>query len=486
MLKRRSIKTRLLLPTIIILLIIFLTSSSVIILRESDFAKNEFNENIVSFSKLSLNTIITNHILYYDSGFIKYSEIIRELFKLNNDLTEIKIITNDGIILFDSIEIDTGKYNMESEGIRTVDEGLAKTLKEEPPQMILINNSKTSSIDIIQPYFNEWGMHEYSVIFTYTLSNFYQTQATIILSVLILSILFFVVSFLMIFVLFERTINKSIKQLIKGAKEIEKGIVGTQIDIDSNDEFGELADAFNSMSKSVYESQHKLEDNIKQKERFIIQLGHDLRTPLGPIMNMLPLLESNGSEEKRKIINIINRNFNYINNLVSKTIEFSKLNHPKLLIKREQLNLRNEIEKIIRYKTTTVEKTLIINNKIPDNIEVYADRINFEELITNLIENSLKYSYDTVKIEINALDAPSEVEIWIKDNGIGLDMDQIDFVFDEFYKVDSSRHDIESSGLGLSICKRIVERHNGRIWITSEGIGKGITVHFTLKKRLNH
>ena len=74
------------------------------------------------------------------------------------------------------------------------------------------------------------------------------------------------------------------------------------------------------------------------------------------------------------------------------------------------------------------------------------------------------------------------IKISIKDNGIGMTNDQMTQIFDEFYKADSSRHDFESSGLGLPICKRIVEKHGGKIWVESDGIGKGSTFFFTIKK----
>jgi len=69
-----------------------------------------------------------------------------------------------------------------------------------------------------------------------------------------------------------------------------------------------------------------------------------------------------------------------------------------------------------------------------------------------------------------------------KDNGLGLTKEHMDNIFDEFFKVDPSRHDLEASGLGLPICKRIVAKHGGKIWVESPGLGKGSTFYFTLKK----
>jgi signal transduction histidine kinase len=83
---------------------------------------------------------------------------------------------------------------------------------------------------------------------------------------------------------------------------------------------------------------------------------------------------------------------------------------------------------------------------------------------------------------INAKQDDTSVVVSIKDTGIGMSDQQLKKIFNEFYKADSSRHDFDSSGLGLSICKRIVEKHNGKIWAESEGLGKGSTFYFTVPK----
>jgi len=108
-----------------------------------------------------------------------------------------------------------------------------------------------------------------------------------------------------------------------------------------------------------------------------------------------------------------------------------------------------------------------------------------KELFDNLISNAVKYSQpDGVTITLDAQKKDDNIIVSIKDTGIGLESNQIEHVFDEFYKVDYSRHDLQSTGLGLSICKRIVEKHGGRIWVESQGKGKGSTFYFTLKTPL--
>jgi signal transduction histidine kinase len=122
--------------------------------------------------------------------------------------------------------------------------------------------------------------------------------------------------------------------------------------------------------------------------------------------------------------------------------------------------------------------------KISYNIDpvlfVRADRLRLEELLTNIFENSVKYCRDECKIFIDAEKIDTMVKISIADRGIGMTEGEIARIFDEFYKADSARHDIQSTGLGMSICKRIIEKQGGQIWVESLGRGKGTTVFFTL------
>jgi len=112
--------------------------------------------------------------------------------------------------------------------------------------------------------------------------------------------------------------------------------------------------------------------------------------------------------------------------------------------------------------------------------------MQFEELLTNLLNNAVKFSTDPGSIHVAVQEAEDMVTISIADTGIGMSKEQLSQVFDEFYKADPSRHDFDSSGLGMSIAKRIVEKHGGRIWAESLGPGKGSTFYFTIAKYQNN
>lgn len=239
-----------------------------------------------------------------------------------------------------------------------------------------------------------------------------------------------------------------------------------------------------TLEQKVIERTDEIKHLLKQKDDFINQLSHDLRTPLGPFISLLPILEKRVDEnENKKIIQLLLHNANSMKNLVNKTIQLAKLNAPSTKLHKEELNLFNEIKNVLDLnKFIFDEKNVGIINNTSDDLIVEADKIFIEALLTNLFSNAVKYINQNGTIHINSSNNHDEIIISIKDNGIGLSEEQITCIFDEFYKADPSRHDCHSSGLGMTICKRIIKRHGGKIWIESEGLKKGSTVYFSIPK----
>jgi PAS domain S-box-containing protein len=238
------------------------------------------------------------------------------------------------------------------------------------------------------------------------------------------------------------------------------------------------------LEKKVQERTADVENLLKQKDEFINQLGHDLKTPLTPLNILIPIVKDKEQDPKQKeLLNVISNNIQYMKNLVIKTLSLAKLNSSNYMFILEELNLSENVRNILEMDSTFFQgKNVNIQNNIPEDIIVQADFLQIKELFDNMLSNAVKYSQpDSVHITLDAQKKDDYVLVAIKDSGIGLDANQIDHVFDEFYKVDYSRHDLQSTGLGLSICKRIVEKHGGKIWVESQGKGKGSTFYFTLK-----
>ena len=237
-----------------------------------------------------------------------------------------------------------------------------------------------------------------------------------------------------------------------------------------------------NLESIIAERTEKIQQLLKQKDEFINQLGHDLKNPLSPFISLLPILEKhvNGDKDK-EIINVLNRNARYMRNLVDKTIELAKLNSSKIEFTFEQLILSDLLDEVIDVNIILFEENdMIVENNVSPNLSVNVNKLRIQEVFTNLFNNALKYTEGQGKIIIHARRNDENIVVSVKDTGIGLSKEQIDHLFDEYYKVDTSRHDFDSTGLGLSICKRIIERHGGRIWAESEGLGKGSEFYFTL------
>ena len=207
-----------------------------------------------------------------------------------------------------------------------------------------------------------------------------------------------------------------------------------------------------------------------------------MKNPLGPITNTISLLkEMEADDSKKELLTMLERNTEYLKNLVIRTIEYTKVSSTDPLLNLRRINLLKSIEKIIAIKKSQLDKKHIsIEIDVKNNFFIKADLLYFEELLINIIENAILYNKENGKIIIKSEKNNNYIKTSIRDTGCGLESDQINKVFDEFYKVDKSRHVFYSSGLGLTIAKRIVELHNGKIWIQSKGKDKGITVHFTL------
>ncbi|HMA83477.1 MAG TPA: HAMP domain-containing sensor histidine kinase, partial [Candidatus Thermoplasmatota archaeon] len=178
------------------------------------------------------------------------------------------------------------------------------------------------------------------------------------------------------------------------------------------------------------------------------------------------------------------RNILFMKDLVNKTITFAKLNSDKINFSFIDLNLSDFLDHIKQQMQVSLEKEnaqFLVD--IDPSLMVFADEMQLSEVFHNLISNALKYEQKekNLIIKITADEKESDkVIIKVEDNGIGMTEEQINNVFDEFYKADDARTDVNSHGLGLNICKRIIEKHGGKIWVESEGIGKGSRFTFTL------
>lgn len=237
-------------------------------------------------------------------------------------------------------------------------------------------------------------------------------------------------------------------------------------------------------TKELEKANTEIDDLLRIKTTFVNQLSHDLRTPLTPIITLLPILKKKVDDENaQELISVISNNVSHLRNLIIDTLNLSKLDSGHVEFNFEKVDLTKLIGSFLNdYSVSFSEKNITLVNKIKKPLLCACDVTRIKEVIDNITFNAIKFIPVNGSITFSAKELKHSIEIIICDTGFGMDEEMIDKIFDEFYKGDKSRHDMYSSGLGLSIVRRIVDRHSGSVWAESKGLGKGSSFHIKLPK----
>ncbi len=223
----------------------------------------------------------------------------------------------------------------------------------------------------------------------------------------------------------------------------------------------------------------------KMKDEFISNVSHELKTPLVSIKGYGELLYDEKLkgrlDEQKKSFEAIIRNADRLTRLIDSILFISRLQAGKIEFKFEPLNVDEIVQLCISdFKSMIDKKQIIFEKDIPEISKVKGDKDRFIELITNLLDNAVKFTPVGGKISIKAWDEGENVHLMVSDSGIGIPGDIIPKLFMRFYQVDASAsRKYGGTGLGLYITKTIVDAFGGKIWIESE-VGKGTIVHLLL------
>ncbi|MCK5636036.1 MAG: PAS domain S-box protein, partial [Thermoplasmatales archaeon] len=278
-------------------------------------------------------------------------------------------------------------------------------------------------------------------------------------------------------------------------KDLEKKIQERTEKIrNQNEELTSMNEELTTFNEELTSTQQKLRKNVEkveklaeEKDDFIHMLGHDLKNPLTSINMLLPLIEKKEQDhELKEQLQVAILSVNQMKVLINETLKLARLNDVGGEIELGDIQLKDEVETVINNNLILINgNDIVVENRIDEKLIVRADKLQLDELLDNLIINAVKYIPDD-KNGIVTINARAEnddfVKVSVKDTGTGLTSEQKTHVFDKFYKTGKPRSGMESSGLGLSICKQIIEKHGGQIWAESPGKGKGSIFYFTLKK----
>jgi signal transduction histidine kinase len=236
----------------------------------------------------------------------------------------------------------------------------------------------------------------------------------------------------------------------------------------------------------------KLYEDLKvvdrMKTEFLSVISHELRTPLTPVMAYISMFLSEQFGELapgyKKASEVIQRSSQHLLSLIDSLLDVSRMERGIILeLKKEPLSLRKSAAELLEaIKPQADSRELKLELEMPEDLPtVMADATKIERLLTNLLGNAIKFTPRGGKIMVRGSKGDGEVQIQVIDNGIGIARENQEKVFQKFYQVDSSfTRAAGGVGLGLAIARDIVEAHGGKIWVESEGLGKGSKFCFTL------
>jgi signal transduction histidine kinase len=303
---------------------------------------------------------------------------------------------------------------------------------------------------------------------------------------LIVAIPIVLISSIIFTLIVSKHISKPINKLVESVTKVAAGEFGIEIKIKGNDEIHVLAESFNMMSKQLKGYTRKIELD-RLKDEFMAMISHELKTPLVPITGYTDLLLmgkygklTNTQREKMLIIQTSTKS---LLSLMADLLDAQKIELGKLRLDIKDENLDKILLDIVKkIEPSTSKSGIKITTDLQNNLQCFCDKNRVVQAISNILLNSIDFCPEsTGKIHVTAKIQDNFAKIIVKDNGIGMTKEKIENLFTKFYQGDTTTtREHGGTGLGLAVCKGIVETHGGKIWVESEGIGKGIEVHIQL------
>ena len=286
-----------------------------------------------------------------------------------------------------------------------------------------------------------------------------------------------------------RSVAGPLVKLKKATHNIKAGNLDFVLDVEGTDEFSELCKDFEDMRKRLKESAEERVVLDKENKELISNISHDLKTPMtaikGYVEGIMDGIADTPEKMERYIRTIYNKT-NEMDHLINELTFYSKIDTNRIPYTFSKLNVEdyfNDCAEELSVEMETRNIELVYANYVDNKVQIIADGEQIRRVIHNIISNSIKYM-DKKKgiIQIRVKDVGDFIQIEIEDNGKGIAAKDLTNIFDRFYRTDVSRNSSKGgSGIGLSIVKKIMEDHGGKVWATSrEGIGT--IMYFVLRK----
>lgn len=460
----KHISTRIFLTIIFMVFLSVLSLSLIFTTYLKSFYFEEKNQDLLARSKFISN--------YLDEINISNSDILNNVCKnIGNDTnTRITIIDYNGNVLGDSdkdplsMDLHTGEFRQEIK--------LAKSTASYGSSVRFSETIQEQMMYLAYPY----NINGQSIIIRTSLSiNDLNKKINNLYLNLFLALLIISLATLLISYYLSRRLTAPIKNVENISYKYSKGDFSSRLNEFSVVEFNNLAKSLNKMASEL----DKLEGIRKE---FVSNVSHELKTPITSIKGYIEILEDMIKDKsQRKYLKIMNTNSDRLNNIIDDLLILSRIENVDNAkgLKFKLAPLSNVIDSVVSECAALIDsKEIEIFVNCSNDILINQNSMMMHQALSNLLNNSIKYSQDKSKIYFIVEDTDSYTSIEVKDEGIGINPKHFERLFERFYRVDESRsRDIGGTGLGLAIVKHIILLHNGTIDVQSkEGYGTSFII----------
>ncbi len=438
-----------------------------------------------SFFYFGRNQLLNN----LEASFFHYAELIQDAGKnperlevyndiLRNQQVEYGIFDAQGEMIYPSSQ-ENIHVSIGEEELNRLAEGKSLLLRS---QTVDLRGNDIETAIIYTPIINDYGIYEGFIGIGRPVSHL-GGQMNELKQNITRAFIISTVSAIILSVLFSYFLVKRVNRLSKASRRVAEGDYDIYIDHSNRDEIDRLSSDFNKMVKALNEWRKEVVHLEERRKTFMQDVAHEMRTPLTTINGLLEGLEYGvfDKEQEMRSIKLMRKETTRLIRLVNENLDYENIQSNRIVLRKNEFPVIEAIEEVREQLTNIAEESnneIVLDDDIED-IMIYADYDRFKQIIVNLLKNALQFTSEGV-VHIGAEQNKEFTILTVSDNGLGMTDDEIENIWDRYYKADPSRKNTKygESGLGLPIVKQIVELHDGTINVSSK-IGEGTV--FTIK-----
>lgn len=280
---------------------------------------------------------------------------------------------------------------------------------------------------------------------------------------------------LVLTLVFSQRIVGPVEALTTAARRMETGDLSQRVAVQSGDEIGTLAHAFNSMADGLARTE-------QLRRQMVGDIAHELRTPLTNLCGYLEALKDGVVDLKPEVVESLHEEAILLNRLVDDLQDLTLAEAGQLKLQSQAVAMREMATKALAALPPALTASgPTVQMEVPASLPlVYADAERIRQVLRNLLINAIQHTTPADSITISARQVDAQMEVRVQDTGAGIAPEHLPWVFERFYRAEASRaRATGGAGLGLAIVKQLVEAHGGRVWVESV-VGEGTTFCFTL------